>query len=121
MKNEKKFSIKEAKKQIAEATKGLESRLMKARNQFEIYRVLEDGKNIINAEIQSWVNELYDENGVMFTNTSFEPTEALTQIEDLKGLVEKFEREQLIYLPNALAIQQAMINSHQLKEKVIFE
>ena len=108
-----------AKRLIAQKSKEFESRLMKARNAFEQIAVLNDMTELIDAEVFQWSAKLeaYQEDPESSDTSSTE--EAIKHITDLSEFGLKLNEHRKVLLPQARVIQQAMINSHQLKAPII--
>ena len=118
--SEKSFDLKAAKKKISERTKDFEKSLMEARNPFEMVRAFDRMLSVLNSEIDSWINEIGELQTIEEQDEFLTNTEAGQHISGLQELVSKISEFRSANLPQALAVQQAMINSHQLKEPVIF-
>lgn len=114
-------TLQEAKRQIAQKSKDFEARIMKARNEFEQIAVLNDMTEIIDAEIFQWTAKLEEYQENQSEDASLMTEEAAKHVCDLSELLVKINEHRKIMLPKALAIQQAMLNSHQLKTPIIVE
>ena len=118
--SEKSFDLKAAQKQISERTKDFEKSLMEARNPFEQVRVFDKMLSVLNSEIDSWITQLGEHDSIEDQEQFLNNSDAGQHIQELQDLVSKISDYREGALPAALAVQQAMINSHQLKSPVIF-
>ncbi len=107
------------KRQIALKTKELNNRINVAKNDFQLAQIFIEMIEVIEAEIFQWVQmfENQNENENQIDEQTIE--EANLHITDLEELVIKIKSHLGTIKENAQTIQQAMINSHQLKEKVL--
>lgn len=112
-------TLQEAKKQIAQKSKEFESRLMKARNAFEQIGVLNDMTELIEAEVFQWTSQIATDKEDDETQQEELINEAAKHISELSDFLSKLNDERKRLLPDALKVQQAMINSHQLKSPII--
>lgn len=114
-------AIKQAQKEIKEKTKNFESDLVKAKNAFERVLVFDKMSKIIGDELQQWINliagDVEDKEGIEEGLIR----EATIHVAEFEELLEKIASFRSLDILDALKIQQAMKNSHQLKEDVIFE
>lgn len=107
-------SLQDAKRQIAQKSKDFEARLMKAKNAFEQVIILNEMQELIDAEIFAWTNLVTEDEDTQ-ENTSDElMNEAAVHVADLNDFVIKLNAHRAALMPDALKIQRAMINSHQL-------
>lgn len=115
-KQEKPVAKVDFKRQIALKTKELNNRINNARNDFQLAEIFIEMIEVIEAEIFNWV-KMFEENGEDENLiTEEQETEANLHISDLESLVVKIKEHLASIKDNALAIERAMINSHQLKE-----
>lgn len=115
---EESFSIKEAKKQIAEKTKDFEKRITTARNDFERLLVYRDMVKILNEEIfavGNIIEKLINLGDIAVKENIVELEKSRSGLIDLVELIRK---EITVIFDNAYQIQEAMIRSHTLNERV---
>lgn len=112
-------TLQDAKRQIAQKSKEFEGRLMKARNAFEQITVLNDMTELIEAEITQWTTLISSDSDNSEKDEAQLMNDAATHVSDLSDLLETLNEHRKALLPDALKIQSAMINSHQLKAPVI--
>lgn len=114
-------NLQDAKRLIAQKSKEFEARLMKAKNDFETIVVLNDMQELIEAEIFAWTNLVSDDT----TEREQEEEElfchAAQHVADLNDFIIKLNEQRKELMPNALKIQRAMLNSHQLTEPKLIE
>lgn len=111
--------LRDAKRIIREKTAEFESRLMKASNAYFIVQILNEMQDIVEAEIYHWHNILQPDKDESVTLTEDLAVEGQKHLESLEDLVKTFNKYRAMYIGDALKIQQAMINSHQLKSPTI--
>ena len=112
------FSLREAKKQIAEATKGFEKRIMSAKNNFERLLVYRDMVKILNEEIfalGNTIEKLINLNDEQVADSVVEMEKSRSGLVDLLVVI---RAEIKLVFDTAYEIQEAMIRSHTLKERV---
>lgn len=122
MENSKKaLTLEETKKAISKRVAEFEKRLHKAKNDFEIWCIIQEMNDVCQAEIDHWLLQIASDKPPFETPITPLIEEASKHISELTALVQKFADFQATIRANALAIQRAMINSHELKEPVILE
>lgn len=112
------FNLKEAKKQIAEKTKDFEKRITTAKNDFERLLVYRDMVKIINEEvfaIGNVIEKLINSSDLQVKETLLELEKNRSGLTDLLDLIRK---EIHAVFENAYIIQEAMIRSFTLKERI---
>jgi predicted enzyme involved in methoxymalonyl-ACP biosynthesis len=117
--SKKPLSVAEQKKVISQKMRQFENRLNKSQNAFDRVCIFNDIEDVIDSEIISWVQEVekLKESGDKAAEDRI--NEAAKHVADLQGLIDTFNKYRAIELPEALKIQQAMINSHKLSKPVI--
>lgn len=117
--SKKPLSVAEQKKVISQKMRQFEDRLNKSQNAFDRVCIFNDMEEIIDAEILSWVKAVEElkESGDKSVDDRID--EAAKHVADLQGLIETFNKYRAADMPEALKIQQAMINSHKLDKPVI--
>jgi neutral trehalase len=113
--------LQSAKRLIAEKSKSFEERLMKSRNAFETIVVLNDMQELIDAEIFSWTNMLEESAEDTENNDDDLIHQASEHVAGLNDFILKLNEQRRVIMPEALKIQRAMMNSHQLKSPIITE
>lgn len=113
--------MQEAKRLIAQKSKEFERRLMKARNDFESVVILNDMQELIDAEIFAWTNLVSQHEESSEATPEDLINEASTHVADLNDFIIKLNLQRAALMPNALKIQRAMINSHQLSTPILSE
>lgn len=113
--------MQEAKRLIAEKSKGFEARLMKARNAFETVIIYNEMQELIEAEIFSWTNLLEDDSSEREANEDNLLNQAAEHVAGLNDFILKLNEQRRELMPEALKIQRAMINSHVIKGPTIPE
>jgi len=114
-------TLQEAKRLIAQKSKEFERRLMKARNDFESVVILNDMQELIDAEIFAWTNLVSQHEESSEATPEDLINEASTHVADLNDFIIKLNLQRAALMPNALKIQRAMINSHQLSTPILSE
>jgi hypothetical protein len=114
-------ALQDAKRLIAEKSKGFEARLMKAGNAFETVVILNEMQELIEAEIFSWTNLLEDDSEEREANEENLLNQAAEHVSGLNDFILKLNEQRRLLMPDALKVQRAMINSHKLKSPVIKE
>lgn len=114
-------TLQDAKRQIAQKSKDFEARLMKARNAFETVIILNEMQELIDAEILAWTNLISEHENSEVNNSDELMNEASVHVADLNDFIIKLNENRKLLMPDALKVQRAMINSHQLTEPKITE
>jgi hypothetical protein len=114
-------TLQEAKRQIAQKSKEFDARLLKAKNDFEIIVVLNDMQELIEAEIFAWTNLVADDTEEREQEDEDVLNNAAKHVADLNDFIITLNNQRKALMPNALKIQRAMLNSHQLTEPKIKE
>lgn len=113
--------MQEAKRLIAEKSKGFEARLMKAGNAFETVIIYNEMQELIEAEIFSWTNLLEDDSSEREANEDNLLNQAAEHVAGLNDFILKLNEQRRLLMPDALKVQRAMLNSHKLKAPVLTE
>lgn len=112
-------TLAEAKRIIAQKSKEFEQRLLKSSNDFYTVLILTDMQEMIEAEIFSWshiVSEAEKNDDADLDNII---DHASQHVSNMAELVAKINEQRKLLMPQALKIQQAMLNSHQLNSPKI--
>lgn len=110
------------KKELAEIKKklrGFEEKLLKSKNDLEIYLIIQDMVIMVRDEVCKWI-DLITENGVVVNNlpVDFE-MEAKKSISELQELDELFTYQLAEYFESAVIIQNVMMREHQIQNELI--
>lgn len=114
-------TLQEAKRLIAQKSKEFDARLLKAKNDFEIIVVLNDMQELIEAEIFAWTNLVADDSEEREQEDDDVLNNAAKHVADLNDFIITLNNQRKELMPNALKIQRAMLNSHQLTEPKLKE
>ncbi len=112
-------TVKAAKKLIAEKCKDFEARLLNAKNAFYMVQVLNEMEELLDAEVIHWQAMIADCEDPTSPDAKPLLDEASVHIGNMIELIEKFNGTRRALMPEALKIQQAMINSHELQNEVL--
>ena len=114
-------TLQEAKRLIAQKSKDFDARLLKAKNDFEIIVVLNDMQELIEAEIFAWTNLVANDSEEREQEDEDVLNNAAKHVADLNDFIITLNNQRKALMPNALKIQRAMLNSHQLTEPKLKE
>ena len=111
--------LQSAKRLIAQKAKDFESRLTKTRNAFEQILIYNEMQELIEAEILSWSNMIDPDDSTDNHTNEDVLNMAAEHVASLTDFIQTLNNERKNLMPEAVKIQQAMINSHKLKAPVI--
>lgn len=113
--------LQAAKRQISQKSKEFENRLSKAKNDFYIVQILDEMRTLIDAEIFSWVHIIEESSNDTEADQEQLLTDAAEHVASLNSFVDTLQHYRSASIKNALMIQQAMINCHELQAPIIQE
>lgn len=117
----KKPSIKDAKAAISKKTADFEARLLKAKNNFEIWCILSEMSSMCEAEIDHWLKELEGDTFPGDPITSPLLTEASIHIAELQSFIDKIHTMQNGLRAEALTIQRVLLREGKIEHPVILD
>ena len=112
-------SLTAQKKQINAKLKVLEKELLSAKNDFFLVQAIDKAIDLLHPEINSWLSIVGQENDNESEDLDNVINEASIHVGNLQSILDVFLANRSLYIDNALKIQLAMINSHQLKSAFI--
>jgi hypothetical protein len=112
---------REKKKEIDKKSRELDIQLMNAKNDFFLVLVFYQIQELIDAELLHWIGIVSGYPYVHFEEVPAELEEANKQVNELNNYLNKIKDLIALHESKALEIQQAMINSFELKEPKIFK
>jgi len=113
--------LQAAKRQISLKAREFENRLSKAKNDFYIVQILDEMRTLIDAEIFSWVNIIDQSSDDSEDDQEKLLSEASEHVASLNSFIDTIMKFRSSSISNALMIQQAMLNCHELQVPIIQE
>ena len=108
-----------SKKIIAEKSKAFDSLLMKAQNDFERVKCLEDMKKFITLELDNWIKQLSSYDQLDEAEQLELSKEAKQRISELNELIDQINQFAFSMRENALLIQNVLIREGKIPHPAI--
>jgi len=116
---DKTFDVTSAKKKIDKRMTDLNNRLMTAKNNFELVVVYNDIEEIIESEINLWLNSRSGNTLVTSIVAKEHDNFVALEVDKLRIFKKKVTDMKVEILPSAIIIQSTLIREHKLKEPKI--